>query len=104
MKTKILLLGIDGLILKTAVESGAAPTLAALKQEGFYAPLEVEAPTWSGPGWSTILTGSTHAEHGVTDNRFIGHNHLHRILMTPRLRFPPQRSAFSPQYMASFEV
>ena len=33
MKTKILLIGIDGLILSRAIESGAAPTLAALKAE-----------------------------------------------------------------------
>ena len=35
MKTKILLIGIDGLLLNLAIESGSAPTLAALKEEGF---------------------------------------------------------------------
>ena len=90
MKTKILLIGIDGLILSRAIESGAAPTLASLKEEGFYAPLEVEAPTWSGPGWSTILTGSTHAEHGVKDNRFIGHNLLHRPDLLSRAYYQDQ--------------
>jgi predicted AlkP superfamily pyrophosphatase or phosphodiesterase len=93
MKTKILLLGIDGLILKTAIESGAAPALAALKEEGFYTPLEVEAPTWSGPGWSTILTGSTHAEHGVKDNRFIGHNLLHRPDLLSRAFYQDQTTS-----------
>jgi len=90
MKTKILLIGIDGLILLRAIESGSAPTLAALKEEGFYAPLVVEAPTWSGPGWSTILTGSTHAEHGVKDNRFIGHNLLHRPDLLSRAYYQDQ--------------
>ena len=90
MKTKILLIGIDGLILSRAIESGSAPTLAALKEEGFYAPLVVETPTWSGPGWSTILTGSTHAEHGVKDNRFIGHNLLHRPDLLSRAYYQDQ--------------
>jgi predicted AlkP superfamily pyrophosphatase or phosphodiesterase len=93
MKTKILLIGIDGLILKTAVDSGAAPALAALKEEGFFAPLEVEAPTWSGPGWSTILTGSTHAQHGVRDNRFIGHNLLHRPDLLSRAFYQDQSTS-----------
>jgi predicted AlkP superfamily pyrophosphatase or phosphodiesterase len=90
MKTKILLIGIDGLILSRAIESGAAPTLAALKAEGFYTPLEVEVPTWSGPGWSTILTGSTHAQHGVKDNKFIGHNLLHRPDLLSRAFYQDQ--------------
>jgi len=76
MKTKILLIGIDGLILDRAIDSGSAPTLASLKTEGFYAPLLVDPPTWSGPIWSTILTGTVNNQHGVKDNRFHGHNLL----------------------------
>ena len=90
MKTKILLIGIDGLLLNLAIESGSAPTLAALKEEGFYSQLIVEVPTWSGPGWSSILTGSTHAEHGVKDNRFIGHNLLHRPDLLSRAFYQDQ--------------
>ncbi|MEI6844418.1 MAG: alkaline phosphatase family protein [Actinomycetes bacterium] len=78
MKTKILLVGIDGLLLKIALESGRAPALNSLKEQGYFSELTVDAPTYSGPGWSTLLTGSTHAEHQVTDNRFIGHALLHR--------------------------
>lgn len=78
MKSKILLIGIDGLVLDIALEHSLAPTLGKIKDRGFYAATVVDAPTWSGPGWSTILTGSTHAQHGVTDNRFSGHNLLYR--------------------------
>ncbi len=78
MKSKVLLIGIDGLVLDIALNSNMASTLGQWKERGFFAPTVVEAPTWSGPGWSTILTGSTHAQHGVTDNRFSGHNLLYR--------------------------
>ena len=76
MKTKILLIGIDGLNLEMALE--ASLTLTALKSSGYFTTLTMPAPTFSGPGWSTLLTGSTHQEHGVSDNSFIGHKLFHR--------------------------
>jgi len=78
MKTKILLIGIDGLILGRALESKQAVTLSALKESGHFTELTMAVPTLSGPGWSTLLTGSTHAEHAVKDNDFSGHNLVHR--------------------------
>ena len=36
MKTKVLLVGIDGLVLSRALESGKAKTLAGLKDESFF--------------------------------------------------------------------
>ena len=76
MKTKILLIGIDGLNLAMALE--ASPTITSLKSSGFFTTITMPAPTFSGPGWSTLLTGSTHEEHGVSDNSFIGHKLHHR--------------------------
>ena len=76
LKSKILLIGIDGLILKTALGSGRAPILEGLQKRGYFTEMVMDSPTYSGPGWSTLLTGSTHQEHGVTDNRFLGHNLL----------------------------
>lgn len=81
MKSKILVVGIDGLILGTALESGRAPALAALKETGRLSAVTMEVPTLSGPGWSTLLTGSTHEQHGVRDNLFVGH----RLLLRPDL-------------------
>ena len=78
MKSKILLIGIDGLNLVTALTPGCAPTLSSLHAQGYFTNLTVDAPTYSGPGWSTLLTGSTHAQHGVKDNSFTGHKLLHR--------------------------
>jgi predicted AlkP superfamily pyrophosphatase or phosphodiesterase len=76
VKSKILLIGIDGLNLAMAIE--ASPTITALKSSGYFTVLTMPAPTFSGPGWSTLLTGSTHEEHGVSDNSFIGHKLFHR--------------------------
>ena len=39
---------------------------------GSSAEMTMEVPTISGPGWSSILTGTTHAQHGVQDNTFRG--------------------------------
>ncbi len=90
MKTKILLVGIDGLILDKALDSGRAPTLSSLRKSGHFTELTMSAPTLSGPGWSTLLTGSTHAEHAVRDNWFSGHNLLLRPDLLSRAFYQDQ--------------
>ncbi len=79
MKSKILLIGIDGLNLNSAFE--ASPAIAALKDTAYFSELTMQPPTWSGPSWSTLLTGTTHEQHGVRDNSFMGH----RLLYFPDL-------------------
>ena len=90
MKTKILMVGIDGLILDKAIDSGRAPTLTSLKETGHFTELTMSAPTLSGPGWSTLLTGSTHSEHAVRDNWFSGHNLLIRPDLLSRAFYQDQ--------------
>lgn len=92
MKTKILLIGIDGLILEKALASGLAPMLASLKSEGYFSELTMSAPTLSGPGWSTLLTGSTHQQHAVADNNFSGHSLLFRPDLLSRAFYQDQRT------------
>ncbi len=72
--TKICLVGIDGLRLDRAIDrpDPIALTLARLAAEGVRTDLEMEVPTISGPGWSSLLTGTTHAQHGIRDNSFVG--------------------------------
>lgn len=70
---KLLLVGIDGLRIDDALADGSAPSLASLIAHGRLHPVEMEVPTISGPGWSSILTGEPHAVHGVVDNSFHGH-------------------------------
>ncbi|MGD9606636.1 MAG: alkaline phosphatase family protein [Leucobacter sp.] len=70
---KLLLIGIDGLRIDRAFGTGLAPTLDALAAEGRFIRSEVEGPTISAPSWATILTGATHAQHGIDDNAMRGH-------------------------------
>nr|WP_197059341.1 alkaline phosphatase family protein [Cryobacterium sp. MLB-32] len=72
-RRKFVLIGIDGLIIDRALKSTAAPHLSDFVNQGLYAPMTMEVPTISGPGWSSILTGATHSEHSVFDNSFHGH-------------------------------
>lgn len=51
-----------------------APTLQRLlAQGGRIVPVWMTPPTDSGPGWSSLLTGTTHEENGVWWNEFVGH-------------------------------
>jgi hypothetical protein len=69
----LLLIGIDVLRVDRAFHTGLAPTLDLLAATGAFHRSRVEVPTISGPGWTTILTGASHAEHGVVDNHFRNH-------------------------------
>ena len=72
-QTKILLIGIDGLMLQRAIDSGRAKTLARLRSDSFFSDMVVDLPTVSGPSWTTLLTGTTQEVHGVVDNDFRDH-------------------------------
>ncbi|MFE6719191.1 alkaline phosphatase family protein [Streptomyces albidoflavus] len=73
---KVLVIGLDGALLDR-IEDAGAPHLGALMAAGLTAPstlyAEPLAPTVSGPGWSTVLTGVWPDKHRVTDNTFAGH-------------------------------
>lgn len=71
----VLVIGVDGL-LWSRVAAANAPTLKRLAAEGtlgqsllYASPM---AATSSGPGWSTLLTGTWPDQHGVKDNGFGG--------------------------------
>jgi predicted AlkP superfamily pyrophosphatase or phosphodiesterase len=95
-RRKALLVGIDGLRIDVALESGAAPALAGLVARGALHRMSMAAPTWSGPGWSTILTGATPAEHGVVDNSFHGNTLSRNVDLLSRAFYADQsRSTFA---------
>lgn len=75
MKRHLVLIGIDGLRVDRAFDTGLAPTLDLMVARGSYQPGWVEGPTLSGPSWATLLTATSCAQHGVIDNLF----HEHRI-------------------------
>ena len=74
MKTRVLLVGIDGLLLHRAIDSGRAPHLKYLRDSSFFVDMLVDMPTVSGPSWSTLLTGKRQEVHKVVDNYFKEHN------------------------------
>ncbi|WP_107450260.1 alkaline phosphatase family protein [Streptomyces silvensis] len=73
---KVLVVGLDGALLQR-IKDAAAPTLTSLMATGLTAPSALYAnplaPTSSGPGWSTVLTGVWPDKHKVVNNDFTGH-------------------------------
>ncbi|MEL3951047.1 alkaline phosphatase family protein [Streptomyces sp. LNU-CPARS28] len=76
-KPKVLIIGLDGALL-SRIKDAAAPTLKSLMADGLTAPSALYAnplaPTSSGPGWSTLLTGVWPDKHKVLGNDFTGHD------------------------------
>ncbi|MDO5681767.1 MAG: alkaline phosphatase family protein, partial [Propionibacteriaceae bacterium] len=85
---RVLLLGLDGVVWQKT--QGIAPELQQLADQGSFHAMTMEPPTWSGPGWASILTGSTHAEHGVQDNSFTGHRLFNRPDLLSRAFYADQ--------------
>jgi len=72
---KVLIIGIDG-CRADALELANTPNLDALMFAGTYSFDALNDDiTYSGPGWSAMLTGVWSDKHGVTDNSFNGSNY-----------------------------
>ena len=72
-RTKILIVGIDGLMIHRVIDSGRTMHLKSLRDTSYFVDTVVDMPTVSGPSWSTILTGQRQNVHGVIDNHFKNH-------------------------------
>lgn len=67
---KVLIIGIDG-CRQSALQAANTPNLDGLLTHAVYSFDAIcEYPTWSGTGWSGMLTGVWHYKHGVTNNLF----------------------------------
>jgi len=72
---KVLIIGIDG-VRPDALAAANTPNMDALIAEGFYSPHAQNSDvTYSGPGWSAMVTGVWSNKHGVTNNAFTGSNY-----------------------------
>lgn len=72
---KVLIIGIDGCKWE-ALDSAYTPHIDSLRATGTYSyDARTQAPTYSGPGWSSMLAGVWADKHGVTNNAFIGANY-----------------------------
>ncbi|MGW6527290.1 alkaline phosphatase family protein [Streptomyces venezuelae] len=73
---KVLVIGLDGALLNR-IEDADTPALKGLMAAGLTAPSALYAdplaPTSSGPGWSTLITGVWPDKHKVLNNDFTGH-------------------------------
>lgn len=65
---RVVVIGLDGTpysFLKKEVESGALPNLASLVASGELRRMQSEIPTVSSVAWSSFMTGTNPAEHGI---------------------------------------
>ena len=72
LSRKVLVLGLDG-VRSDAINENNSPFMFALSATDdvyFTSSHSVESITYSGPNWSSILTGVHYAKHGVTGNDF----------------------------------
>ena len=66
---RVIVLGLDGVdpeVVELLVDDGRLPSFARLKAEGAFGPLEASFPLVSPVLWTTIATGRTPEEHGIT--------------------------------------
>jgi predicted AlkP superfamily pyrophosphatase or phosphodiesterase len=74
-RQKVLVIGIDGVRADILAEV-ATPNIDALIADGaFNDQIETKAQTWSGPAWSSMLTGAWPDKHLVTSNDFNGNDY-----------------------------
>lgn len=72
---KVLLIGIDGL-RPDALWETSTPNIDALTADGAYSfAARTGEHTYTGPGWSNVLTGVWENKHGVKENTFKGANY-----------------------------
>ncbi|KQR93391.1 hypothetical protein ASG01_09390 [Chryseobacterium sp. Leaf180] len=71
---KVLFIGIDG-CRPDVMMSSNTPNIQGLLPTAIYSLDAITlAPTWSGNGWSTMLSGVYHNKHNVQDNNFTAPN------------------------------
>ncbi len=73
INNKVLIIGIDG-FRSDALTQEITPFIYEFSQRNVYLNLShlTEEDTYSGPNWSSILTGVHYNKHNVTDNSFDG--------------------------------
>ena len=69
-KTKVLILGLDGLdpqLMNTFMDQGKLPTFSRLCSQGDFKPLRTSNPPQSPVAWSNFITGMNPGGHGIFD-------------------------------------
>src|SRR5579859_4689780 len=70
----VLVIGVDG-VRFDLLGPEVTPVIWDFRCSGFLGPVPVDeaTPTWSGPCWATIATGTGVDAHGITSNDLTGH-------------------------------
>jgi hypothetical protein len=70
----VLVIGVDG-VRFDLLGPEVTPVIWSFTGNGFLGPVPVDetTPTWSGPCWATIATGTGVEGHGITFNDLTGH-------------------------------
>jgi len=70
----VLVIGVDG-VRFDLLGPEVTPVIWDFRLSGFLGPVPVDeaTPTWSGPCWATIATGTGVDRHGITSNDLTGH-------------------------------
>jgi predicted AlkP superfamily pyrophosphatase or phosphodiesterase len=73
INNKVVIIGVDG-FRSDAMTQAITPSIYEFSQRNVYKNLShlTEEDTYSGPNWSSILTGVHYNKHNVTDNSFDG--------------------------------
>lgn len=72
---RVIVLGLDGIdprVVELLVAEGRLPSFARLQAEGAFGPLQADLPLVSPVLWTTIATGRTPDEHGITSFKATG--------------------------------
>ncbi len=65
---RLIIIGLDGVpypMLKNFAENGIMPNTASIISRGFFTPMQSAIPEISCVAWSSIITGTNPAEHGI---------------------------------------
>ena len=86
---RVIVLGLDGVdpqVVELLLSEGQLPNFARLRQDGAYAPLESAKPLLSPIVWTTIATGKTPLEHGISHFVAVNEKTGEELPVTSRMR------------------
>ncbi|HKW16337.1 MAG TPA: alkaline phosphatase family protein [Terriglobales bacterium] len=97
MQKKVIVIGLDGLeptIVESMLERGELPSLARIRQSGFYSRLKTTYPAQTPVAWSSFATGVNPGGHGIFD--FISRDPQTYLPDAALSHFERPKNVFSP--------
>jgi predicted AlkP superfamily phosphohydrolase/phosphomutase len=102
MKTKVIVIGLDGLepaIVDSLLQRGELPNLCRIRQHGHYGRIKTTYPAQTPVAWSSFATGTNPGGPGIFD--FIRRDPETYLPDLALSQFQPPRNAFSPPRVVS---